>query len=729
MFKTKTSVLIACAVYSAAVFSFADSFQLEIGRMFAQGRTSDIEEALQRRISENPQDPGPWLELADLDVSQGNDAGAMAAYQSYLARKDDWAVQKALALTRERMGDFANARDSLLALHQAHGDDPELLWGLARLCLYQSKWKSIRTQPDAREALKEAQGYLRSLCLARPHFAMALWQWAEVSRALGDTQEALEAYQKTLQEDGSYKKAHRYIARLLARQGRYRESLAKYEQAMAVEPEDGNLKKEAQRVSRLAPRVAQARKQERMKQWTDWEPPEEKPIAPSAVTLRVGILTGMGNLLIRGVSDLRVVPAPGSPLPAPAVEPPGQAPLSLVLQGGQDYDISYERARPHGKPQDRWKIKDGEGKTLASFDQRLWFLPLSPDKPILLHAVPSNPGYFFAREEDRAYRGVMEILPRPGQGFNVVNRVSLEDYTAGVLPSEMVSSWPMEALKSQAVVIRSYALSRVGWHDRDGFDVTDDVHDQVYRGLRAEGDRTNEAVKETAGLVLRSGGRVVPAVFSAQCGGHTQDYEEAWGFKNPVVGVCDFDPRFNQDMEFPLSPRRMESWIKEDREAWCRVYGLKGYQNYRWTWVVSAEDIGKRIPEIGRVRGMAVTRRSTAGWAEEIRVEGAGGVKKIEGDSIRRYLGGIRSNLIWIEPQFNLKGWPEEFIVYGGGWGHGVGLCQVGCYGLAKAGKDYREILRHYFPKGNVEKLEPGVTEESFASHRLTRANNGGKKD
>jgi SpoIID/LytB domain protein len=72
---------------------------------------------------------------------------------------------------------------------------------------------------------------------------------------------------------------------------------------------------------------------------------------------------------------------------------------------------------------------------------------------------------------------------------------------------------------------------------------------------------------------------------------------------------------------------------------------------------------------------------------------------------MRSFLGGIRSNLIWIEPQFNLKGQPEEFIIYGGGWGHGVGFCQVGAYGLAQAGKKFRDILKHYFPLADLEKL------------------------
>src|SRR5581483_1875966 len=277
---------------------------------------------------------------------------------------------------------------------------------------------------------------------------------------------------------------------------------------------------------------------------------------------------------------------------------------------------------------------------------------------------------------------------------------------AGVLPSEMSASWPIEALKAQAIVVRTYVLSKMGSHNADGFDVVDSVRDQVYRGLRAEQEKSNEAVRQTAGLVLEHRGKMMPVVFSAECGGRTQDYGEAWGFNLPVVGVEDYDPKYNQDMEFPLSPLRLETWIKEDRVAWCRIYELKGYQNYRWTWLVTAKEIEKKIPGIGHIRRLTVPRRSTAGWAGELLVEGELGNREFKADIIRRYLGGIRSNLIWIEPQFNPKGWPEEFMIYGGGWGHGVGMCQVGCYGLAKAGKDCGEILRHYFPKGSIEKLE-----------------------
>ncbi len=669
---------------------FAESFQLKIGRMFAQGQISEIREAIAQQLQENPGDPEPLLERADLDKSQGDYPGAIIAYQDYLSKKDDWKAHRAIALLREEMGDFANAGPDLRILNQEHPNDPELLLGLARLCLYQSKWKKIRTQATPQEALKEAQAYLITLTGIKPGFALATWQLAEVSRELGDDARALKAYEEVVKEDASYKHAHRYIARLLAQQKRYAESLAKYDQAMAVEPEDPQLKKEAERVARLAPQQAKARKKERLQQWEGWTPPEEKPIAPSPVTIRVGVLTGMGNLLFRCASDLQVTT-------------PAQTPVT-VLKAGTDYDISYFRGNGR-HPKDSWVLSDAKGNNFVTFSERLWIAPKDSQKPVVLHAVPTGTGYFFAREEDKAYRGLIEISPRPGKGFNVINRVSLEDYTAGVLPAEMMTTWPLEALKAQAIVVRTYVLSKLGNRNEQGFDVFDNVQDQVYRGLRAETARSNEAVRQTAGLVVKYHGKVMPVVFSAECGGHTQDYQEAWGFKYPVIGVEDYDPRYNQDMEFPLSPARMETWIKEDREAWCRVYGLKGYDNYRWVWIVSAADIQKKVPGIGRIRRLTVTHRSTAGWADKLLVEGEADSRELRSDSIRRYLGGIRSNLIWIEPQFNPKGWPEEFIIYGGGWGHGVGMCQVGCYGLAQAGKDCDEILRHYFPKGSIEKL------------------------
>jgi stage II sporulation protein D len=690
------SLAVLLLLFIPASSALAESFEVQVGRAFAEGNTLEVEEALTRKIAREPGRVDLWLDLAGSRKSEGDYEGAVAAYRSYLSRKDDWKVRTSLALALAQKGEFADAGKLLEELHREHPEDPDVLWGLARLRLYQSRWKSIRVQAGSHDALVEAQELLLNLNAVRPDFALFTWQLAEVSRALGDTDRALKAYLKVLQQDPSYKLAHRHIAKLLAQAGKEREALAKYEQAIAIEPEDPQLQQEARAMALKAPEVAQKRKAERLHQWRQWTPPEQAIIAASPVTVRVGLFAGQVRLLLRSDSDLQVTT-------------PAQTPIT-VLPAGQEYRVLYEPAKDPATVGDVWVVKNKEGKRLVTFTERIWMWPTDPKKAFVLHAVPSNVGYFYAKEEDRAYRGILEISPRAGTGFQVLNRVTLEDHLAGVLPAEMPSSWPMEALKAQAIVARTYVLSKMGRHNDSGFDVCDNVHCEVYRGLRGESQRSNEAVRQTAGLVLKAGSKLVPVAFSAQCGGHTQDYVEAWGHKAPVVGVEDYDSRFNKDMEFPLSPSRMEKWVREDRVAHCRIFGIRGYQNYRWASILSAAKVQAKAGSIGRVRRLKVTHRSSAGWADRLLVEGETGSKELKGDFIRRFLGGIRSNLIWIEPQFNLKGWPEEFVIYGGGWGHGVGLCQVGCLGLARGGKDFERILRHYFPKADIKKLEQPKT-------------------
>jgi len=130
--------------------------------------------------------------------------------------------------------------------------------------------------------------------------------------------------------------------------------------------------------------------------------------------------------------------------------------LITTLPKGRDYLVLYvprRRRRPSARP-GSWM--DGKGKTRAAFNQRIWIKAVDPGAAVVLHAIPSNTGYFFAKEEDRAYRGLIEISPDPGKGFQVNQPVQLRNSLAGVLPRRMPSHWPLEALKTQAIVARTY---------------------------------------------------------------------------------------------------------------------------------------------------------------------------------------------------------------------------------------------------------------------------------
>ncbi|HVZ79237.1 MAG TPA: SpoIID/LytB domain-containing protein [bacterium] len=668
----------------------ASTFEEDLGKLYAQGQFRQADGFLRERIARDPTDQELWLQLAELRKSIGDDAGALTAYRSCLEKGGDAKVRLALGLTLLQMGRSRNAEAFLLEARKQEPRDPWVLWGLAQVD--HEKARVDKRRWFRKRELEEAAGFLNDLVKIKPRFAPAYWRLGEVLTLAGDDQGALDAYLALLKLDPSYKKVHGLIARLLERLGRSKEALERYQRAMQVEPQNQELKAEAALVAKELPGEEKKRKALRLAQWKDYQPTPAPPIAPSPVTVRVGLLTGMGRVVFRGQGDLTV-----------SVE--GQGPVTQ-LQGGVDHQWIYRRGRK-GQA-DAWELLDRRNKLVLKFDRPLQVSSPDPAKAILIHALPSGAGYFFAKEaEDRAYRGTIEVRPEPGKGFSVIDRVGLEDYCAGVIPSEMNPSWPMEALKAQAVAARSYAMTRMGGHASQGFDVVDTVGDQVYRGITAEVARSSEAVRQTAGMVVKKGDHILKTVFSAECGGHTQDYQEAWGGHEPVVGVPDFPERYNRDMEFPPSPLHLKEWVQEDRVAWCRVLELRGYKNYRWISMIGAQELEAKAPEIGRLKRLLVEKRSSAGWAQVLLVEGDQGTKRVRGDAIRGFLGGLRSNLVWIETQRDPKGWPLEYTIYGGGWGHGVGLCQVGCYGLARAGEDFRAILRHYFPKGSVEKLGP----------------------
>lgn len=671
------------------LFSFppilhAALFQEDTGVLYARGEFRQAESDLQDRLANDPKDQPLWLELAELRRSIGDDYGALEAYRACVEHGGNDRVRFAFAMTLLQMGRFEEAQAPLADLRARYPQDPDILWGLAQADYEKAGTEKMKWA--AQQDLRGSKKALEALVAIKPRFAPAYWRMGQVLSLLGDDTGALAAYQTLLKKDQSYKKAQGLIAHLLQKLGRTQEALERYHRAVEVEPGNKALQKEAEEAAKAAPQEEKRRQSLRLAQWKRYSPPPVEPIATSPISIRVGLLTGMRRVLFRGQGELRVLHEGGT----------------LDLKAGVDYQWIHR----HKGQAEFWELLDRHNKVLLQFDKPIRFLSLDPRQALLIHAIPSGEGYFFAKEaEDLAYRGVMEVRPDPGKGFSLVNQVGLEDYCAGVLPSEMSPSWPMEALKAQAVAARGYVMSRLGGHASEGYDVVATVGDQVYRGITAEALRSNEAVRQTAGMVLKKGSHILKTVFSAECGGHTQDYLEAWGHDEPVVGVPDFDERYNQDMKFPLSPLHLKEWVEEDRVAWCRLYELRGYQNYRWVWMITAADLQAKAPEIGRLRRILVEKRSSAGWAKTLLVEGDLGVKRVYADSIRGFLGGLRSNLIWIETQRDPKGWPQEFTIYGGGWGHGVGLCQVGCYGLAKSGKGFEEILRHYFPKGTVEKL------------------------
>jgi stage II sporulation protein D len=323
--------------------------------------------------------------------------------------------------------------------------------------------------------------------------------------------------------------------------------------------------------------------------------------------------------------------------------------------------------------------------------------------------VEHDVGYRAHGLEDRSYRGSLLFTVDARGTLAVVNEVSLEDLLRGLVPSEIFAAAPMEALKAQAVTARGEVLAKVGTrHLADPYLLCSEQHCAVYRGRGGEASTTNAAVEATRGEALFSPeGRLVDSVYSAVCGGHTEDNEAVWG------GVPDPSLRGRPDllekMESLPDPRTDPGeFLRADLPAACRRSRFAQPGRYRWERRFSATELDGLLAHlrVGQVKALRVVERGASGRAMLLAVSGDQGATEVRGElNIRRALGMLNSSLFVVSTERDAQGTPTAWILRGGGWGHGVGMCQTGAIGRADAGQDYRAILRHYFNGAEVARI------------------------
>lgn len=284
------------------------------------------------------------------------------------------------------------------------------------------------------------------------------------------------------------------------------------------------------------------------------------------------------------------------------------------------------------------------------------------------------------RVAGRAYAGRLLLYAMGDQVF-LVNEVSLEDYLKGVLPSEVPSSWPMEALKAQAVAARSYAVWRVGETRKAGnspYDLDDSVASQVYQGLQNKSERSDSAVDACAGEVLSYQGKIAQCFFHSNSGGHTAGSDEAWG--------TDHAPAYLAGVE--------DSWSEDQK-------------HYAWSATLPLADVQAKLERAklwpgGLLEEVIPKDRSESGRWNLVRLIGGHQEKVVKATAFRTALGAdvLRSTNFRTRPR-------GDAVVFDGlGWGHGVGLAQEGAKAMAEAGKGYRAILDHYYPSTRWARLK-----------------------
>ena len=376
---------------------------------------------------------------------------------------------------------------------------------------------------------------------------------------------------------------------------------------------------------------------------------------------------------------------------------------------------------------------DSSGKSYTTGRYKLISeVALTPTDPassaFALDDVTIGIGFHWERKERQVFRGALRLISRDA-GLTVINDVPLEDYVTSVISSEMSASCPLELLKAHAVISRSWlwfpkasptpsakpqsqrldSQEILRWYGREAhpdFDVCADDHCQRYQGItKTFSPAAAEAVRATAGEFLRYNGAICDARFSKCCGGITERYATAWE-DNDV-------PYLESIYDGPLlsSSNTPEIWIRSAPSAYCNTVDsellsrvLPGFDQetrdfYRWQVAYTPEEladlISKRLGvDLGPIRDLQPLARGPSGRIYRLKIIGERDSiiigKELE---IRRALS--RTHLY--SSAFVIDKEPDRLVIRGAGWGHGVGLCQIGAAVMANDGKTYTEILQRYY--------------------------------
>ncbi len=319
------------------------------------------------------------------------------------------------------------------------------------------------------------------------------------------------------------------------------------------------------------------------------------------------------------------------------------------------------------------QLTDNDGHALGAIQGECRVFPAPDGKQTICgRAYPGvvifSPKFRFMSVNGRLFRGKIESI-RSEKGLTAINDLHIEEYVRGVVNKEIMPGWHLEAKKAQAVLARTYAVHKKVLRPRNAlYDLEPTVLDQVYGGLEKEDLSANQAVAETRGEVLVYNDLPAEIYFHSTCGGHTASAKEVWGREVPY-----------------LVPVRCDH---------CKNSSL-----YRWKRVLSASEVSKKLAAAGYPVGelKKVTIEKGDLRVAAVIVNG----KRIEVNQFRKAVGfmTVYSNDFTV----SLSG--GKLTLSGKGFGHGVGVCQYGMAGMAQAGKNWREILRHYLPGAETRKM------------------------
>ncbi len=399
------------------------------------------------------------------------------------------------------------------------------------------------------------------------------------------------------------------------------------------------------------------------------------------------------------------------------------------------------------------KILCRKGSEKIETSGEIIFEPGNPlQESFLIKDVTIGVKFHWERKEKERFSGALKLILENGK-VTAINILPIENYLVSVISSEMSEKCSMQLLKAHAIISRSWLLAQIEkskeekksdfqiefkseeelirWYDREDhrlFDVCADDHCQRYQGItKIFTDSTRRAVKQTSGIVLMSENKICDARYSKSCGGISESFENVW---EPVkfsylTSIIDykFEPdNFNLDFSNELNAIK---WIKGNPSAYCNTndkkilsqilleYDQETSDFYRWKVSYSQKEMSELIKkksgiDFGDIIDLIPVKRGTSARLVKMKIVGNKKTLTIGKElEIRRLLSAshLYSSAIVIEKFDLVEGIPQRFLIYGAGWGHGVGLCQIGAAVMAARGHMFDEILLHYFKDSKLKKI------------------------
>lgn len=402
-------------------------------------------------------------------------------------------------------------------------------------------------------------------------------------------------------------------------------------------------------------------------------------------------------------------------------------------------------------------VEFSEGGVLWNGNQysQLTFHPQSADASFSLSDVTIGVNFHWERKETQTFLGTLRFVVESDK-IVAINELPVEKYLESVISSEMSATSSLELLKAHAVISRSWLLAQmkkrrevaesgnnffsftkkedtlIRWYDREDhtlFDVCADDHCQRYQGITKEtSPHVAEAIRQTKGQILMDGEEICDARFSKCCGGITEEFQYCWEDtpKTYLTAVRDIAPGVEHTLPNLTNEEEAEKWIRFNPPAFCNTqdkkilsevlndYDQETVNFYRWKETLSQEKLQQLIADklkmnLGAILDMKAVERGKSGRISKLQIIGTEKIFTIGKElEIRRTLSDshlLSSAFVVDKYDKDEQGVPQRFELIGAGWGHGVGLCQIGAAVMGEQGYHYDAILLHYYQGAEIKKL------------------------